>query len=544
MQGGAYLTMYKWFFNAVTFGKGIMKMYWHKEDRIMPKRIQLPIPKYDNYGRIVGMEMMDKVTQEMQTVYDGPYAEVLHNKLFLPHPEYKDIQKMPQVFITYRKTMDEVHRKAQKGLYKNIDQLGIGAGSGYGSNGIYNGASGDDSREGFLKSLWMEGGHPLEDSQNDFKSPGVDIVEMYGKAILKEEPYEVGSGLQIKGIEEEIVAHVGNYRTLLSLQRNVDGIRPLFDIGCYHHPELYWDLGMVTLTRGIQVQTDNMANLRMHNAMMAVNQMMKVNVNADISPEALVWKPFGLVPVEDMGDIEPLVIPDTAQGLFMEQEAFYKNTIQDITGMYDYNMGQTPTRQERVGVVYGIQAMGEARAKLLLMSMDYLGIQPMLKYMMLLNSYNLPSGYEYRVGDAEQTQFGQIWGDDIHPNYDFKARYTSMEPALGKQARMERLIQLAGMWKDNPWINQYQWNKTLMELSDIREAQYLLKTPQQIQQEQQQQMQQQQMMEAQKQQFETEGKIKTSHKDFIEATALSEQEFGHDLVLEAIKKEAIENKPQ
>ena len=79
-------------------------------------------------------------------------------------------------------------------------------------------------------------------------------------------------------------------------------------------------------------------------------------------------------------------------------------------------------------------------------------------------------------------------------NYDFKARYTSMEPALGKQARMERLIQLAGMWKDNPWINQYQWNKTLMELSDIREAQYLLKTPQQIQQEQQQQMQQQQMM--------------------------------------------------
>ena len=141
--------MYKWFFNAVTYGKGIMKMYWHKEDRIMPKRIQIPIPKFDNRGNIIGMDTMDKVTQEMQTIYDGPYCEVLHNKLFLPHPEYKDIQKMPQVFITYRKTMDEVKKKADKGMYKNLDNLGVG-GSGFGGNSnVYGGASGDDSREAF-----------------------------------------------------------------------------------------------------------------------------------------------------------------------------------------------------------------------------------------------------------------------------------------------------------------------------------------------------------------------------------------------------------
>jgi len=296
------------------------------------------------------------------------------------------------------------------------------------------------------------------------------------------------------------------------------------------------------LTKGIQERMDNLANLRTQNVMMLINQMLKVNVNADISPEALVWKPFGIVPVDDMDDVQPLAIPDFNSNLFLEQENFYKDTIQNIMGMYDYNMGATPQRQERVGVVYGIQAMGESRAKLMLMSMDYLGIRPFLKYMMLLNSYNLPSGFEYRVGDAENTQFGQIWGDDIHPDYDFAARYTAMEPALGKQARMERLVQLAGMWKDNPWINQYQWNKVLMELSDIREADYMLKTPEQYQQEMQQNVRMQMMAERAKQQFETQGKIAVSDKDFQEEQELGEQQFGYDLVLEGIKQEAAQQK--
>jgi len=289
-QGGAWLTMFKWFFNALTFGKGITKLYWHKEERITPRRLGLPVPNFDRMGNFQGMQVLDYVDQEMQTVYDGPYAEVIHNKLFLPHPEYKDIQKMPWVFLVYRKTMDEIKRMADKGIYKNLGDLGVLGDGGAGHEEA-------DTREAFVKSLFMEGGLPMADSQTDYKSPGVDIVEGYGKIILDNAPYEVGSGIKIKGMEEECIVHIGNYRTLLSLQRNTYGVRPLFDAGCYYHPELYWDLGMVRLTKGIQERMDNLANLRTQNVMMLINQMLKVNVNADISPEALVWKPFGIVPV-------------------------------------------------------------------------------------------------------------------------------------------------------------------------------------------------------------------------------------------------------
>jgi hypothetical protein len=236
-----------------------------------------------------------------------------------------------------------------------------------------------------------------------------------------------------------------------------------------------------------------------------------------------------------MDDVQYLTLPDYHGNTFMEQEKFYESTIQDIMGMYSYGMGQTPQRQERVGVVYGIQAMGEARAKLMLMSSDYLGIRPLLKYMMVLNTFHLPSGFEYRIGAYDQQQFGLIFGNDIHPDFDFAARYTSMEPALGKQARGDRLVQMAGLWKDNPWINQYQWNKVIMELMDIREADYLLKSEQQFQQEQQQMVKMQMMAEQQKKQYETQGKLGVSAQDFQEETALAAQGHEYDMALEALK---------
>lgn len=233
--------------------------------------------------------------------------------------------------------------------------------------------------------------------------------------------------------------------------------------------------------------------------------------------------------------------------MFVEQENFYEATIQDLTGMYSYNMGQTPQRQEKVGVVHSIQSMGEARARLMLMSMDYLGIRPMLKYMMLLNTFHLPSGYEYRITDPEQQEqgFGQIFGQDIHSDFDFAARYTAMEPALGKANRAQNLVQMAQLWHNNPWINQHQYIKTMMELMDIREADFLLKTPQQFSQEMQQQqkaaMMQQQAETQGKQTLEqtkTQGKLKISEQDFAEDTILADQEFRHSMALEAIKQEA------
>jgi len=349
--------------------------------------------------------------------------------------------------------------------------------------------------------------------------------------------------VQIKGPEEEVIVHIGNAKTILSLQKNTYGMRPLFDMGAYMHPELYWDLGLVTLTKNIQERINDMANLRTQQAMMQINTMLKVNNNADIDPEALVWKPFGIVPVDDPTDVEILATPDLHGSLFAEQQSFYDDTIDDLTGMYPYNMGQTPQRQERVGVIHSLQSMGEARAKLMLMSMDYLGIRPLLRYMMILNTFHLPTGFEYRVGDVDQQQFGNVFGADLHPDFDFAARYTSMEPALGKQARAQQLVQMAGLWSQSPWINQGQYIKLMAELMDIRESESLVKTPQQFAQEMSQQAKMQMQSEQMKQKWETEGKLQKGAQDIGGKLMLEDRDHVHNMALETLKAE-LDDSPE
>ncbi len=532
MQGGSYLTMLKWLLTTSIFGKGIVKAYWRKEDRITPRRMMLQIPNFDSLGNFQGYDQIDHISQEMQTVYDAPYIEVLHNKLFVPHPQYRSIQQMPAVFCVYKKSIDYIKKKVEKGEYlrKNFGEMSWEASSqasGYAS----------DSVEGFITGLGMEGGLDTAEVIDERKSREVDIIEAYARIILKSAPYEVGSGMKIKGQEEEAIVHIGNYKTILSIQRSDTGIRPFFDTGAYMHPEMYWDIGLARLTKGIQNQYNNLANLRMQNAMMLVNSMIRVDPDSDIDPEALVIKPFGIIPaLKD--EIEMLPMPDYNTNVFREQADFYEDTIQDLMGFYDYNMGQTPQRQERVGTVQSIQSMGEARAKLMLMSMDYQGFRPLLNYMMTLNTLYLPSGFEYRVSERDQNSFGQIWGDAIHPDFDYATRYTSMEPAMGKQAKAQQLVQLFGMLNDSPWLNHYQHIKLMYELLDVHESESLLKTPDQFMKEMEQQQRQQMMMEQQKQQFETTGKLQVGGQKIQGNLALGAQDIEGDLLLESLKQEA------
>jgi hypothetical protein len=163
--------------------------------------------------------------------------------------------------------------------------------------------------------------------------------------------------------------------------------------------------------------------------------------------------------------------------------------------MYRYNMGETPARQEHVGTVASLQAMGESRIKLLLMGMDYMGFQPMLKYMMLLNQWHLPDNFEARITGKDGDQFVPMFGGDLHPGYDFTARYTSMEPALGKHARVQSLLQFYQIWADTPYLQHYEFMKAIMEMFDFYNTDKYLKTPQQVQQEQQAAMAQQQKVQ-------------------------------------------------
>ena len=492
--GGSYYFNFNWMFNALTFGKGIAKLYWRKEERIMPRRVPIPRPVFEN-GQLMGFEASQVVVPDMQMVYDGPYAEVVHNKMFNPHPHYKSIQKMPFVGCLYKRSIDYIKKMKDKGIYRNIKDLGFNDSNSQTSYG-------EDSSEMFAKSLEIEGAlqSEIDEMLNGRRTGFIDVIEGYGKYIFPEDekPYEIGSGYKIKGPESDAIVHIGNYKNILRLEKNTYGMRPFFDMDCYYHPELFWSIGLIRLGKDLQKQYDNMSNQRHQNAMMLMNQMLKVREGSNIPPESLIWKPFGLVPVEEMDDVQPLEVGDMFQsGAFREQEQFFEETISDIVGVYPYSMGQTPPRQEHVGTIHSLQSVGQARQKLLLMTMDHQGFRPLLKHMMLLNAWHLDPKVEARINTSQGTEFMPLFAEDMHVGYDFSARYTGMEPALGKHFRSQQLMQYAQMWQGSPHLQHYQFMKSILEMLDFHDSDRYLKSPQQVQQEMMQQAQmatQQEMM--------------------------------------------------
>ncbi len=110
--------------------------------------------------------------------------------------------------------------------------------------------------------------------------------------------------------------------------------------------------------------------------------------------------------------------------------------------------------------------------------------------MMLLNTWHLDPKTEARINTNEGTNFIPLMPEDMHVGYDFSARYTGLEPALGKQFRAQQLIQYAQMWQESPFLQQHQFMKAILEMMDFHDSDKYLKTPEQVQKEMQQQAQQ------------------------------------------------------
>ncbi len=494
--GGSYMLMLKWMLSALIYGKGVVKAFWRKEERISPRRIVLNIPQIgqDQMGRpfVQDMQTKDYIIEESQVVYDGPYVENIPIRNFLPDPEYRDIQKMPCVAHLYTKSIDWLKAQQRNGTFHNVRELGEVKGS-------FGKASGNNTDSEEFKSIFqsIENAYTMDEIETEHhKANNIDIIDCYGKYALEKPIYEVGSGISMKGQEDEVLCTIANYDTVVRLEKTKYGIKPFFDIGAHINADRYWDTGIIELVKDQLEAYNNISNLRMQNAMMKVNTMIKVLVDSDIDPRALVWKPFGIIPVDAMDEVEMFDTPDVNSQVFREQIEFIDRCLQDVTGIYDYSKGVTPQRAEGVGVMYSLQSVGEARIKLLMMTMDYMGMRPLLKYIILLNCYNLPTGFEYRIvglDSGQQQQFGQVFGTDLHLDYDFEAKYAAMEPALAKEFRLNQLMQLSTQWQQDPTVNQYEFKKAIFELLDWAQPERFLTDPDVVAR-QQQQAQQMQMM--------------------------------------------------
>lgn len=467
-DGGSYVMMQLYILSALIFGKGIVKAYWHQEEGTRPFRHyeRIPIFDFDALGRpqVVGMEEIDEVIEEQRLVYDGPYIENILPKLFLPDPEYRSIQKMPCVAHVYKQSLDWILKNADKDIFGNVDNIGkLGTLLRGGSNDV------DDF---LVKRLEIENINTHEEIHTDYHTAqNIEILDMYGKYSLEGPVINLDRGVTFKGREEEVVCTIANQDTILRLEPVPYGRKPFFDVGAHINVNGFWDTGVVELIKDIQESYNMISNLRNQVAMNKVNPMIQVLMDSEIDPNFLYFRPYGFIPLTSHDDIKILETPDFSAETFNQHIAFFDKMIHEMTGIHPYSMGVTPPRQEHVGTMYSIQSVGASRMRLLMMTMDHTGFRPLLEYIMLMNTYNLPIGTEFRTFKKDgRAEFGVLDPNDIHPDYDFEVRYASMEPSLDKPMRLQNLMQLAQIFQQHPLVNHYEFLRAVLEMTDMVDA--------------------------------------------------------------------------
>ena len=263
-QGGSYMVFLQWFLSSLVFGKGIVRAYWRKEERTMPVRKEIMIPKmgFSPSGEVylAGEEMREIIYNETQIAYDAPYLENVPVRQFLPDPEYRSIQKMPACGHIYTKSLEWAKGMERAGEFRNVSEIGRG-------NADYKNAKGGggsvDVKEFVQHSLDIEDAWTIEEITTErHKANDIDFIDIYGKYRLDGDR------------EEEVVCTIANYDTVVKLKKVQYGVKPFFDIGAHINLHRYWDIGMVELMADVQEAYSNLSNLRMHDAMMKVNTML------------------------------------------------------------------------------------------------------------------------------------------------------------------------------------------------------------------------------------------------------------------------------
>ena len=118
-----------------------------------------------------------------------------------------------------------------------------------------------------------------------------------------------------------------------------------------------------------------------------------------------------------------------------------------------------------------------------------------------------------------QDQFMPLFSGDLHWDYDFTVRYTALEPALGKQFRVQQLLQWASIWAQNPALKADQLMRATLELLDFHESDRYVRSEQELMQIQQAQQAQQMQMMAANAQLQDEMAAKNDERDLVKSIA-------------------------
>lgn len=411
----------EWIKEALIYGTGILKVGWQFEESevIKPEPI-----------KFLGISLGSRPTLTTDITKDEPLVESIDIFDFYASPGATDIDSADYVIHKVVRSKAYLKKMEEQGIYSNIDDIE------------------DESAETGIDTRMGE----IGESSGDKK--GVTLYEYW---------------------TDDRVITVANKSVVI---RNIENPywyrrKPFIRIVDTIDPHNFYGIGEIEPIEDLQASLNTIRNMRMDNINLIINRMFTILRHANIDEEQLIARPGGFIEVDDHDDIQPLKLDNVTSASYNEDELI-RNDMDITSGVNDYVRGTNPDRRETATTSSVLSQASNERIRLKSTIMEDMGLRRLGLWLAALNMQFIDRPYTVRLLGDGGVDFTELTNDDINGDFDVMPLGSSVDPVVNKAARLNSLIQLYQVFKDNQFVNQVEFTKKILEAADIKDANVLM----------------------------------------------------------------------
>ena len=311
-------------------------------------------------------------------------------------------------------------------------------------------------------------------------------------------------------------------------------------------PNEFYGIGIVELIEDLQQTLNTERNLRIDYRKAGLARMWSVRKDSGINSDDLLWKPDGIIEVNQHDDIKEIIVQQMPMGS-IDEEMLAKQDMKDATGAQDVVMGVAGSPSETATATMTKDNNAAMRFRMMINNFERDLLCSIGTKMLSMNQQFMSEERIVRVL-GENSEYVKIAPEDIQGDFDMIPMGSSTEPIANKNNNRTNIMNLYNIMAQSPLMQafpdkQREVLKKVLEAFDVKDINAILPTVEEIQIQQQQQMQmQQQQMELQKQQMQAQlqldkEKLDNSKQDKSTKHAIEATKLQADLLKEATKVE-------
>ncbi|HWR56019.1 MAG TPA: hypothetical protein VN462_05900, partial [Negativicutes bacterium] len=248
----------------------------------------------------------------------------------------------------------------------------------------------------------------------------------------------------------------------------------------------FYGISLIEIIEYLQAELNTTRNQRIDSASQAINRMWFALKGIGLEPADLVSRPNGIIWVDNLEEAPKEVAFDPPPPAAYQEESIIKNDIQEATSTYDVVRGAQGD-EKRTATENAIRERStNIRFETKLKIFEVLGLKRLGFFFDQLNQQFIDDVRSVRLQGSEGGYEWQDMGpEDITGRFEYQPVGSSIDGTLEKMNYRDNLLRLYEVFAEDPEIKGRELKKRIFEAFDIKDVDKILKTEEEMLQEQQ-----------------------------------------------------------